>query len=231
MSEVSHGSSLREHLLLFSRFLRSPRTVGAVSASSQVLARRLVDDLHFKSPLRIVELGPGTGALTGTIVERLGKDDRFLALDIDPTFVAQVRQRWPAVECLCASAEQVDVLARERGMEAVDHIISGLPFTSLPVEVSDRIVQSVAKSLRPGGTFTTFQYIWAYSMEPARKFRQKMTDAVGAGPRRLFVLRNLPPAWILTWQKPEASGVAVGVPAATPAEPAAAPPPAAASGA
>ena len=37
MREVSNGTGLREHVLLFSRFLRSPRTVGALDAK---LARR-----------------------------------------------------------------------------------------------------------------------------------------------------------------------------------------------
>ena len=65
MSESSNGTSLREHALLFSRFLRSPRTVGAVTASSRALAEAMVDGIDLRQPGRIVELGPGTGAFTG----------------------------------------------------------------------------------------------------------------------------------------------------------------------
>src|SRR6187399_3728628 len=106
MSESSNGTSLREHALLFSRFLRSPRTVGAVTASSRALAEAMVDGLDLEKPGCIVELGPGTGAFTSAIVERLGPETRFLALDIEPAFVERINARWPAVECVCASAER-----------------------------------------------------------------------------------------------------------------------------
>jgi phospholipid N-methyltransferase len=201
MSDASPGSSLREHLTLFARFLRSPRTVGAVSASSQVLARRLLDQIGLKHPVRIVELGPGTGALTGAITERLQEGDRFLAIDIDPLFIQTIRERWPKVDCICASAEDLKRLASERGMLPVDHVISALPFTSLPVEMSDRILEAVVESVPSGGTFTTFQYIHSFGMAPAKGFREKMTARMRTAPSRRLVIRNLPPAWILTWRK------------------------------
>src|SRR5215467_14345386 len=102
MADVQHSTGLREHVLLFSRFLRSPRTVGAVTASSRALAAAMVEGLDLGSGRRIVELGPGTGAFTGAIVERLRPGSEFLAVDIDPAFVRQVQRRWPAVQCVCA---------------------------------------------------------------------------------------------------------------------------------
>src|SRR5215210_6630599 len=102
MSEPSNGTGIREHVLLFSRFLRSPRTVGALTASSRALAEAMVEGLDLSRPGRIVEL--------------LGPDTRFLAMDIDPAFVRQIQKRWPAVECVCASAECLDSLASDRGM-------------------------------------------------------------------------------------------------------------------
>ena len=44
----------------------------------------------------------------------------------------QIQRRWPHVECVCASAERLDVLATERDMFPLDHIVSGLPFVSCP---------------------------------------------------------------------------------------------------
>ena len=57
MRDNSHGSGLREHALVFSRFLRSPRTVGAISASSRALARSIVSGLDLSGPINVVELG------------------------------------------------------------------------------------------------------------------------------------------------------------------------------
>lgn len=201
MADSSNGTGLREHVFLFSRFLRSPRTVGALTASSRALAEAMVDGLDLRAACRIAELGPGTGALTATIVDRLGKDTRFLAVDIDPAFVAQIQRRWPAVECICASAERLDSLAADRDMAPLDHIVSGLPFVSLPPPMTRQILHSVAASLRPGGTFTTFQYLHGYGLPQAASFRRAMSARMHGQPAVRLVLRNVPPAIVLTWKK------------------------------
>lgn len=206
MPDASHGTGLREHLLFFARFLRSPRTVGALSASSRALARSVVNVAWPGTDARVVELGPGTGALTSAIVERLTPGSRFFAVDIDPEFVRQIRLRWPEVECVCASAEHLRGLLEERQLAPVDHIISGLPFTSLPLATTARILDSVEASLRPGGTFTTFQYVYAYAMPAAIAFRRRMNAKMGSRPTRLLVMRNVPPAYVLNWVKPPEAG-------------------------
>lgn len=201
MSDASNGTGLREHVLLFSRFLRSPRTVGALTASSRALAVAMVEGLDLERPGHIVELGPGTGAFTATIAERLGNETRFLAVDIDPAFVSQIRKRWPAIECICASAERLDELVTAREMFPVDHIVSGLPFVSLPPTMTRRILEVVVAVLRPGGTFTTFQYLHGYGLPQAASFRRGMTERMGVEPITRLVVRNVPPAIVLTWRK------------------------------
>ena len=201
MPEVTNGSGLRDHVLLFSRFLRSPRTVGAVTASSRALAEAMVSGIDLSEPGHIVELGPGTGAFTAAIVERLGPKTRFLAVDIDPAFVAELQRRWPRIDSVCASAESLASLAAERAMTPIDHIVSGLPFVSLPPPMTRQILDQVARVLRPGGTFTTFQYVHGYGLPPAVSFRRGLSAKLGAPPAVRLVVRNLPPAFVLTWKK------------------------------
>jgi phospholipid N-methyltransferase len=201
MGVAQNGTSLREHVFLFSRFLRSPRTVGALTASSRALAEAVVNGSDLSSSSRIAELGPGTGALTGAIVDRVGRDGRFLAVDIDPAFVAGIKRRWPHLACVCASAERIDQLAAERDMFPLDHIVSGLPFVSLPPAMTKQILESVYAALRPGGTFTTFQYLHGYGLPTASAFRREMTLRMGAAPAARLVVRNVPPALVLRWHK------------------------------
>jgi phospholipid N-methyltransferase len=201
MREAPNGTPLREHVLLFSRFLKSPRTVGAVTPSSRALAEAMVAHVDFLKPGRIVELGPGTGALTAPIVERLGPHIEFLAVDIDPAFCDEIQKRWPSVDCVCASAERLDAIVADRDMLPVDHIVSGLPFVSLPALVTRQILESITKVLRPGGTFTTFQYLHGSFFPSAFAFRQRMTAKMGRAPHVRVVLRNLLPALVLTWEK------------------------------
>lgn len=200
MPEHPAGPSLREHLLLFGRFLRHPRTVGAIAPSSRALARRMLEGLDLSGPVKVIELGSGTGSFTAEIVRRLGPASRFLAIDLEPAFVSQIRARWPTVECVCASAETLEELARDRDLVPIDHIVSGLPFASLPIETTARVLTAINRTLRPGGTFTTFQYLHAYLLPAAGAFRHQATTALGAPPSKGFVLRNIPPAFVLTWR-------------------------------
>jgi phospholipid N-methyltransferase len=203
MRDASNGTSLlREHVLLFSRFLRSPRTVGAVAPSSRAVAEVMMAHVDFDRPGRIVELGPGTGAFTAPIVERLASHHEFLAVDIDPAFCDQIQRRWPHLDCVCASAEELDAIVADRGMLPIDHIVSGLPFSTLPPHVTQRVLESIAKVLRPGGTFTTFQYVHVHRVPFAAAFRRAVAEKLGGGPPHVrAVFRNFPPAFVLTWRK------------------------------
>jgi phosphatidylethanolamine/phosphatidyl-N-methylethanolamine N-methyltransferase len=198
----THETGLREHMLMASRFLRSPRTVGAVSASSRALAEAMVAGIPTDRPVTVVELGPGTGAFTGAIVARIAPGSKFLALDLEPTFVERIRRRWPSVDCVCASATDLEKLVNERHMNPVDHVISGLPFASIPVAMTRAILDGIEHTLRPGGRFTTFQYVHGYFMPPGRTFRREMSERMHAAPRRQLVLKNFPFAFTLTWTRP-----------------------------
>jgi phospholipid N-methyltransferase len=189
-----------EHLQFLGRFLRSPRTIGALAPSSKWLARAMVANLgNPVNPVVVVELGTGTGAFTGDILARLGPGDRFLGVDVEPVFIERLRRRWPHVECVCASAETLSALVAERQLGPIDHLVSGLPFASLPAETTRGILEAVGKTLRAGGTFTTFQYVHSYGLPPAIVFRREMSALMGSTPSVRFVARNFPPAFALSW--------------------------------
>ncbi|HXT69283.1 MAG TPA: methyltransferase domain-containing protein [Vicinamibacterales bacterium] len=195
------SDSLREHLLIASKFLRNPRTVGAVSASSKAMARQMVAEIPTDKPVNVVELGPGTGSFTRAIVERLAPGSRFVAIELEPEFVERLRPRWPSVEFVLGSAVELEQLVTARRMQPIDHIVSGLPFASLRVEDSSKIMDGILHTLRPGGTFTTFQYLHGYWMAPGRLFRREMSRRLGHGQRQL-VMKNFPISFILTWTRP-----------------------------
>jgi phospholipid N-methyltransferase len=204
MSDVSHGTGtgLREHMLMVSRFLRSPSTVGAVSASSRAMARMMVARIPTDRPVTVVELGPGTGAFTSAIVGRVAKGSRILAIELEQAFVDRVRQKLPSVDIVRASAVDLERLVAARHLAPVDHIVSGLPFASLPMDMTRQILDGIEHVLRPGGTFTTFQYLHGYGLRPGRTFRQEMSRRMGGPPHRRLVLKNFPLAFILSWTRP-----------------------------
>jgi phospholipid N-methyltransferase len=193
----------QDHWLFLTHFRKSPRTVGAIAPSSRRLARAMVDGLSLeqKPGVRVVELGPGTGSVTGEIARRLPADAVCLAIDVDPVFSARVGARWPQITSVCDHAERLVAIARARDLLPIDHIVSGLPFASLPVSSARAIVEAIVSSLGPGGTFTTFQYVHAYGFPSAVSVRQTLTREMGSSPARTFVFGNLPPALVLRWRK------------------------------
>lgn len=201
MSNVSQGTGIREHLHMASRFLRNPRTVGAVSPSSAAMAKMMVEHIPADRPVTVVELGPGTGSFTNAIVKRVHRGSRVVAIDLEQSFIDQVRRRWPSVEAVCGSAVELEKLLRDRKIAQVDHFICGLPFATLRKDEITRILDGIQRSLKPGGTFTTFQYLHGYALPWGRFFRREMTQRMGGAPERHFVLKNFPLSFIFNWTK------------------------------
>jgi phospholipid N-methyltransferase len=199
---VPPTTRLQDRVLLVSRFLRHPRSVGAFAPSSRALAEAMCAHLVNAGGQRVVELGPGTGALTGGLIERLDTTSRLLAVEIDPFFVATMRRRWPQLDVACASAEDLPDLLRARGLHDVDHIVSGLPFVSLPAPVVERTLRAIEVTLAPAGTFTTFQYLHCFGWPSAVTFRRAVSRRLASGaPSTRKVLANAPPAVVLRWVK------------------------------
>ena len=190
-----------DHWLFLNHFRKNPRSVGAIAPSSQRLARAMLNGVPISRGDRLVELGPGTGAITGEIARHIPADGRCLAIDIDPIFSAKVGARWPEITSVCDRAERLVEIARSHDFLPVNHIVSGLPFASLPMSSTRAIVEAIAESLAVGGTFTTFQYLHAYALPPAVTVRRLLTRAMGSSPARSVVLANLPPALALRWRK------------------------------
>jgi phospholipid N-methyltransferase len=193
--------TIGEYLLFLGKFLRNPRHVGAVAPSSPALGREMAKAVPHDATAIVVELGPGTGALTRHVLDALATGQRFLVVEIDPQFCDSLRARWPQLDCECGSAAALPAMLAARHWSSVDHVLSGLPFASLPAAISRAILAAIGSSVRPGGTFTTFQYVHAFATPPAAKFRQEMVARFGPMVSRTMVLKNVPPAYVLTWKK------------------------------
>ncbi|HUU96268.1 MAG TPA: methyltransferase domain-containing protein, partial [Phycisphaerae bacterium] len=151
----------------FGAFLRRPAEVGAIAPSSRSLARRMVAGMELASARCVVEYGPGTGAFTREILARIGPETHLVAIEKNPEFIPVLHERFPALDVVEASAEELPRLLAERGFEQADYIVSGLPYTVLSWELVERIIAVSRERLRPGGLFNTVQYYSSYVFMPA----------------------------------------------------------------
>src|SRR5207248_9261151 len=83
-----------ERLQFLGGFLREPARVGAFVPSSPALAQAMLSGCDLKSARAVVEFGPGTGAFTRPILERISRQTTFFALELDDKHVRGLRQRF-----------------------------------------------------------------------------------------------------------------------------------------
>ena len=194
---------LPRHLVAFlAAALRSPATMGAVAPSSSHLAARLAAVVPRVGEPVVVELGPGTGSATTAIVHRVAGRGRHVAVEIDPVLAKYLRAEYPSVEVLVGDAAELARLLAEHQVPAVDAVVSGLPWSLIDAGAQRAIVDATARSLRPGGSFTTFAYVHALPMTRARQFRALLGEVFDEVLTTRTVWWNLPPAVTYVCRRP-----------------------------
>ncbi len=146
------------------QFRQQFHTTGSVLPSSRFLGRALaryvgVDD----QPRRVLEVGPGTGAVTAQIVRRLGDCDTFDLVELNDEFVRRLNARFASEACFRRVAPRCRVLHQRiealTSGEPYDVIVSGLPLNNFSVADVEHILDVLMHLLRPGGTLSFFEYL------------------------------------------------------------------------
>lgn len=175
-------------------FLRHPAQVGSVIPSSPQLERRLVRATRVEQALSVVELGPGTGGTTRALLRAMRPDARLLAVELSAEFHARLTAQISdaRLQLQLGSAEHLAEFLAARRLPAPEAILSGIPFSTMPPEVADRIARAIAQALAPGGRFVAYQvrahvarYLTPYLGEPVKQWEWV----------------NVPPVQVFTWTK------------------------------
>ena len=174
-------------------FVSKPQEIGAIVPSSPALAREVVRGVHWDSVRVVVEYGPGLGAITGEILTRTeGKD--FFVIELNEAYAERFRRNFPDVPLYRDSVANVVSIASEHGVEAIDCVISGLPWAIFSDAVQDELLDATFQVLREGGQFVTFAYMHGLALPAGRRFRRKLGRRFRKVERSRGVWRNAPPA-------------------------------------
>ena len=95
-------------------------------------------------PTRVLEVGPGTGAVTKHIVRHLKPDDHFDLVEINDQFAELLCRRFADDPTFQPAANRSAVhhvpLQEFRPAEPFDVIISGLPFNNFPAALVEELI-------------------------------------------------------------------------------------------
>ncbi len=193
--------------LFFGQSMRSLGPTASLFPSSRYLANALIRPIDFRRARTVVELGPGTGAVTNEILKRLRPDARLFAVDINHRFIRHLRDTChdPRLIPLCASAADLRSLLAAHDLAPVDAVVSSLGLSAMDHRTRSSIMRQVGACLVASGTLTQYQYLGHVEI-PRFKIRGGFNEARFL--RRFFgdvsvghVLLNVPPALVFTCRK------------------------------
>ena len=179
------------------RFLRSwiekPLHMGAVMPSGRVLARTMAQYVNIDSTDPVVELGPGTGAITNALIEHGVDQKRLVLVEYNPGFCALLRDRYPQATVVQGDAYTLrDSLWSVLGAP-VAAVVSGLPLVTKPMLTRLKLIRDAFAMLTPGAPFVQF----TYSVAPP--IPKSLPGVLTEASERIWM--NLPPARVWVYRK------------------------------
>jgi phospholipid N-methyltransferase len=174
-------------LSFFRAWLADPRRVGALVPSSAALADAITAGLTPGSA-PVIELGPGTGVFTRSIIARGIPEHRLALIENGAEFADKLQREFPEA-CVhrmdATRLKHVDLFGGERA----GAVVSGIPLLLLPLKNVVALLDGAFDRLRFDGAFYQFTY------GPGSPIPHSILDCLGLSATRIGgTFANLPPA-------------------------------------
>jgi phospholipid N-methyltransferase len=201
-----------DYRVFLGEFVRSFHSTGAILPSGRALGRALARHVRGgRGPRRILEVGPGTGAVTRWIIEGLDDGDTLDLVELNESFVKRLRERLAADPRFRPAADRTTI--HHGAIEAVggegtyDVIVSGLPLNNFDAANVAQILDVMLRLLKPGGALSFFEYVGVRPLRALLSNGRERARLRGVGEAiaqarqgraigRDLVMPNVPPAWV-----------------------------------
>ena len=187
-------AALSDSTVFLREWLVNPQRTGAVAPSSPQLGAAMARWLPRNPESLVLELGPGTGAVTDALLKYGLREDRLVGIEKNPTLANILRKRFPQSHIITGDAWDLDKLLAElpRPIESVGAVISSLPLLNFPKEEADTLARKIRAILEPRGRWVQYSY-------QIVKDRSRGSDDFKLLASKI-VWFNLPPARVSVYQ-------------------------------
>ncbi len=181
--------ALSDALPFLRAWVSNPLRVAAIAPSGPLLAELLTREISSASG-PVIELGPGTGAVTHALLARGVRQRDLTLVECSTHFAQLLRKRFPEARIVCADASRLARMPLFDNLRA-GAVVSGLPLLTMPRRQVYGLLAGVFGHVRPDGAFYQFTY------GPFCPVPRPMLERLGLEARRVGrVGRNLPPAGV-----------------------------------
>jgi phosphatidylethanolamine/phosphatidyl-N-methylethanolamine N-methyltransferase len=186
-----------DELRFLRRWAEDPLRTGAVAPSGAELSRLMAAYVELDRPGVVVELGPGTGAVTQALLERGVPPERLVLIEYSEEFCGLLRKRFPGVTVVHGNAYALGEVMEGLGNPPIASVVSGLPLFTRPMPERQALFSDALRRMSPGAPFIQF----SYALVPAVKDLVGLTWSTSR-----WVIANLPPARVWLYRaNPEAA--------------------------
>lgn len=183
-------------LLFLGRTLQNPMQVCSLFPSSPFVGRAISWAIADRPESHVVELGPGTGAVTRQLLRSGLSPENLTVIEIDSHLGGHLRRTFPDLDVVIAPAQDLAQIWRERNGPAVGAIVSTLPMRLFSRKLIRNILKNSMNVLAEGGMFVQFTY------RQNSPVPEHIASALGLSVTRYSrVWVNLPPASIWVYRK------------------------------
>jgi phosphatidylethanolamine/phosphatidyl-N-methylethanolamine N-methyltransferase len=184
------GKKFDEEIRFFKGMMQGPKTVGSIVPTSSITARKMASVININSGLPVLELGPGTGAITKAILGRGVKPDKLVAIEYSTDFYEHLVRLYPGVHFINGDAFDLDKTLGALKGQMFDSVVSAVPLLNFPMQARSALLESLLDRVPAGRPVVQISY-GAVSPIIARPDRYHIQHFD-------FIVRNIPPAqlWI-----------------------------------
>ncbi len=181
----------------FKESIKNLKTVGTITRSSKYLCKGMIKPLDFENAKVIVELGAGDGVVTAHILKAMAPDAKLLAFELNKKFCDEMRQKFKDDRLIIVEddASKIGTYLKENGLGKADAIVSAIPFTIIPEDITYSILTSCKEHLKEEGTYVQIHY----SLLPKKYYKNTFGNI-----DIRFIPLNVPPAWVMVCKKTKA---------------------------